>query len=102
MVVSLGGHEQADANDMAKNVLICLRRLTNKERNEIVGALNTFGPSKYRTNPLPYNDPGRLGLRVNPRDVIDVVAALCDAYSYQGTAAHLDTARKLKRMCPMS
>jgi len=37
---------------------------------------------------------------VDPRDVIDVVAALCDAYSYQGTAAHLDTARKLKRMCP--
>jgi hypothetical protein len=57
MVVSLGGHEQADANDMAKNVLICLRRLTNKERNEIVGALNAFGPSKYRTNPLLITTP---------------------------------------------
>jgi hypothetical protein len=87
---------------MAKNILKCLPRLTNKERNEIVGALNTFGPSKYRTNPLPYNNPGLLGGRLAPENVKDAIAALHEVHSFYGTAAALETARKLKRMCQQS
>jgi hypothetical protein len=89
-------------NDMAKNLLLCMRDLHPKECNLIVGALNTFGPSKYRDNPLPYNDPIRLGFRLDPKDIKDVLAALHEVYSFQGTAAALQTARKLKRMCQQS
>ena len=85
---------------MAKNLLESLPRLTKKECNEIAGALNTFGPSKYHTNPLPYNDPGRVAFRVYWKDIKDLIAALYDLYSFYEQQQTLDLVHKLKRMCP--
>jgi hypothetical protein len=81
---------------MAENLLKRLPDLTEKERNEIVYAVNTFGPPRYRVNPLRYDDPASVGLL----DREDVIAALHKVYSHYGTATVLDTARKLQRKTP--
>ena len=47
---------------MAENLLKVLPDLTEKEHNEIVYAVNIFGPARYRVHPLRYNDPASVGL----------------------------------------
>ena len=78
---------------MAENLLDCLPGLTEKERNEIIYAVNTFGPPGYRVHPLRYNDLASVAL-LNREHVI---AALHKVHSHYGTAAALDTAHKLIR-----
>jgi hypothetical protein len=78
---------------MAENLLECLPGLTEKECNEIVYAMNTFGPPGYRVHPLRYNDLPSVALL----DREDVIAALHKVHSHYGTAAALDTAHKLIR-----
>jgi hypothetical protein len=75
------------------NLLAWLPDLTEKERNEIVYAVNIFGPPRYRINPLRYNHPASIGLL----DREDVIAALHKVYSHYGAATALDTARKLQK-----
>ena len=75
------------------NLVAWLPDLTEKERNEIVYAVNIFGPPRYRLKPLRYYDPVSVGLL----DREDVIAALHKIYSHYGTPTALDTARKLQR-----
>jgi hypothetical protein len=77
---------------MAENLLKVLPDLTEKERNEIVYAVNIFGPPRYRVNPLRYNDPASVGLL----DREGVIAALHKVYSHYGRATALGLARKLE------
>jgi hypothetical protein len=77
---------------MAENLLKVLPDLTEKECNEIVYAMNFFGPPRYRVNPLRYNHPKSVGLL----DREDVIAALHKVYSHNGTATALGLARKLE------
>jgi hypothetical protein len=85
-------------NVMAKNLLEWLPDLTEKERNEIVYAVNIFGPPRYRVNPLRYNDPASVGLL----DREDVIAALHKVHGHYATAAALDLARKLEGEPPVA
>jgi len=78
---------------MAKNLLLWVPHLTPKERNLIIGAVKTFGPEEYRT--LRYDDPASI-VRILLFDPKDVIALLCEVYSYQEDPAALDLARKLK------
>ena len=77
---------------MAEDLLKVLPDLTGKDRNEIVYAVNIFGPPRYRVHPLRYNDPASAGL-LNREDVI---AALHKLYSHYGTATALGLIRKLE------
>jgi len=81
------------ATDVVVNLVAWLPDLTEKERSEIVYAVNIFGPPRYRLKPLRYDDPASVGLL----DREDVIAALHKVYSHYGTATALDTARKLQR-----
>jgi hypothetical protein len=75
------------------NLLKWPLHLTPKERNLIIGAVKTFGPEEYRT--LRYNDPASI-VRILLFDPKDVIALLCEVYSYQEDPAALDLAHKLK------
>jgi hypothetical protein len=78
---------------MAENLLKWLPVLTKEDCNEIVFAVSTFGPSRYRTNPPRYNATASdLGL-LNREDVI---AALREVYRVYGTAGALATLRTLE------
>jgi hypothetical protein len=82
---------------VAKNLLPCLAHLTKDECNEIVYAVSYFS-SRYRTNPPPYNDREALAI-LDPEEVIK---ALHKVHSHYGTAAALDLAHKLERICDIS
>ena len=77
---------------MAEDLLKVLPDLTGKERNEIVYAVNIFGPPRYRVHPLRYNDPASAGLLTCE----DVITALHKLYSHYGTATALGLIRKLE------
>jgi hypothetical protein len=77
---------------MAKNLLLWVRCLTPKERNLIIGAVKTFGPEVFRD--LPYNDASKADIALLCPKYIR--ALLHEVYSYQGDAAALDLAHKLK------
>jgi hypothetical protein len=83
---------------MAENLLKILPDLTEKERNEIVYAVNVFGPPRYRIHPLRYYDPASVGLLQRE----DVIGALHKVYSHYGTASALDLACKLIGEPPQS
>ena len=71
----------------------CLRRLMPEHCKEIVFALNTFGPSEYRTNPLSYNATAMDLVLLRRQEAID---ALHKVYEAWGTAAALATAQILE------
>jgi hypothetical protein len=50
-------HSPRGEHHMAKNILKCLPRLTNKERNEIVGALNPLAPQSTGPTLSPITIP---------------------------------------------
>jgi hypothetical protein len=64
-----------------------------KDRKEIVDAMNNFGPSKYRTNPLSYNATVKELALLNPEEVID---ALHKVYRAWGTVAARELAQELE------
>jgi len=77
-----------------KNLLLCWPRLTEEGRNEICDAMRKYGP-------LPSKDYDDLPvILLSNRE--DVIAAVLEVHRVYGTAAALETASKLKRMCQQS
>ena len=60
---------------------------------EIVLALNTFGPSEYRTNPLSYNATAMDLVLLRRQEAID---ALHKVYRAWGTVAARELAQQLE------
>jgi hypothetical protein len=83
---------------MAENIGQWVPKLTEKECNEVVSAMNTFGPEKYRTNPLPYFAPHGLIL-LSRREVIGALRKVCTEWRKEASAARTALC-KLEKLPP--
>jgi hypothetical protein len=76
------------------NLMALLPKLSGNDCNEIIFAVRTFGPTRYRIDPPLYNDLAAVALLVCE----DVIPALHEVHRVYGTVAALRLANKLRRL----